>query len=344
MKPLYIFILLILTLPAFSFAQILPGQDCYNVVLQDADKSYWVRRGFGVYYGNFLELDGGSTPTPIFGLENLISDFRKGPTVQAAFGNDYDPGVVLCPEGQERSCGSKTCVDISIAPNPTPLYRLTATDFTSGDEVTFHLSGYAIAPTTFTEKFELSDISNDQISQKFVSLGGKELFRLGLVGDESGDKAISLIFFPMSIYNQEFAIKLDQSKITGELEQGIVSPELQKKIEKIKTVESQLNTANIDPEKRKEIQSKLDEVKKDVQTQSRETVEAKLDGLVNEIAPAPPTEPPSEPPTGPPGTVPPGEKPPEEKPPVEPEQPLDCSTIKQCLAGTGRKFSSKLFD
>ena len=283
MKILKILVLLVLLLPMFSFAQILQPQDCHTVVLYDAAKNYWVRRGFSLFYGDFLELDGGSTPTLLFGLENLISDFRKGPQVQAAYGNDSNPDIVLCPAGEELRCGNKTCVDIYMHPNPTPLYRLTATNFKTGDETTLQLSGYAINPTTFTQKFELNDVVNTQVNQVVISRGGTKLFRLGVVGDEYQDKALNLVFFPMSIYDKKFAIGLDQGKITGELEQGLVSPELQKKIEKINTVESQLDVADIDPEKRGEIQTKLNEVRENVQTASKAEVEAKLETLVNEI-------------------------------------------------------------
>ena len=39
----------------------------------------------------------------------------------------------------------------------------------------------------------------------------------------------------------------------------------------------------------------------------------------------------------------PGEKPPE-PPPIPEDKPIVCTTVKQCLAQTGKKFSSKLFD
>src|SRR3989344_2401723 len=105
MKKIILAMLLLTLFAANSIAQGLQPQNCYNLVLKDATKSFAARSHFTgfVYYDGFLELDGGKTQYPLVD----IFLFTPGPTVQKIFAQEYDPQMLVCPEGKSSSCGLK---------------------------------------------------------------------------------------------------------------------------------------------------------------------------------------------------------------------------------------------
>lgn len=276
-------ILLTFVFASNSFAQKLLVQDCYNVILKDTVNNFSARSGFGAYYSGFLELDGGNTPLSI--VDTLFNSYKIGPLIQKMFANDVFSGMIISPEGQSFRTGLKECIDIYIESNPKPLYRLTHSDFSTGKTTTFALKGYSIAPTKFSEKFELNDIINDQINHVFFSPSGKKLFRLGVVGDEDQDKAVDIIFIPMAVYDKTLAELLIQGKISTEIETSLVSPELQKKIDNTNTAQQALDSTDIPIEQRNEIQQKLNQLKEETKNLSVQEQQARINSLLSQIEP-----------------------------------------------------------
>ncbi|MEK6941652.1 MAG: cell division protein ZapB [archaeon] len=285
MKKATVFFLAIILFAESYHAQGLEPQDCLNITLKDVSNSYWAKRAFSTYYSGFLELDGGNSPSLAFGLEELFNSYQTGPTIQKMFVNDYDPNINVGPVDQSLRTGLKDCIDIFIESNPTPLYRLTHSEFKTGDSTTFTLAGHRILPTNFSEKFQLNDILNDQINHVFFSPSEKKLFRLGLVGDEYQDKGVSIIFIPMAVYDRTFAELLIQGKISTEIEKGLLSPELQKKIDKINEAQRIVDSIEMDQTKREEIQQTLNQLKDETKNLSMQEQQARINSLLAQIEP-----------------------------------------------------------